>query len=71
MPRELQPCGTEAAYQRHWRSGQQPCDPCRRAHNANNRPANVIRDKAIAQLIREHRGRFLEIQDALSAEAAR
>ena len=23
-----QPCGTPAAYQRHARAGEQPCDPC-------------------------------------------
>lgn len=34
--RELQPCGTEAAYQRHRRAGEPPCDPCREAQNRAN-----------------------------------
>lgn len=29
-----QPCGTAAAYRRHYDRGEQPCDPCREAHNA-------------------------------------
>lgn len=34
MPRQLAPCGTNPAYQRHLRHGQKPCDACRLAHNA-------------------------------------
>lgn len=34
--RRLAPCGTNAAYDRHTRNGEQPCDPCRRAHNERN-----------------------------------
>ncbi|KUJ69902.1 hypothetical protein ACZ90_07930 [Streptomyces albus subsp. albus] len=34
--RRLAPCGTDAAYDRHRRNGEQPCDPCRRAHNERN-----------------------------------
>ncbi|MFD8404634.1 WhiB family transcriptional regulator [Streptomyces anulatus] len=34
--RRLAPCGTNAAYDRHVRNGEQPCDPCRRAHNERN-----------------------------------
>lgn len=30
----LQPCGTNAGFQRHWNASEPPCDPCRRAHNA-------------------------------------
>lgn len=26
------PCGTSAAYHRHRRNGETPCDPCRKAH---------------------------------------
>lgn len=32
MPRELKPCGTEAAYQRHLRHREAPCAACRNAH---------------------------------------
>lgn len=33
----VQPCGTVAAYQRHVRDGQTPCEPCRQAKNASLR----------------------------------
>jgi len=33
MNRELQPCGTNAAYYRHRRYGQVPCAACTRAHS--------------------------------------
>lgn len=36
MP-DLKPCGTPAAYRRHLRHGQEPCDACREAENARNR----------------------------------
>lgn len=34
MPRELQPCGTPGAYQRHMRRGETPCAPCATAWKA-------------------------------------
>ncbi|WP_395109829.1 hypothetical protein [Actinomadura sp. SCN-SB] len=37
MARDLKPCGTTAAYQRHLRRGETPCDACREASNAENR----------------------------------
>lgn len=33
MARELRPCGTVAAYVRHLRHGEEPCDDCRKANN--------------------------------------
>lgn len=33
----LQPCGTPAAYLRHWRRGEDPCTPCKEAHRAHNK----------------------------------
>ena len=30
-PRALKPCGTVAAYRRHQRNGETPCEPCRAA----------------------------------------
>jgi hypothetical protein len=32
-----QPCGTVAAYRRHRKAGEQPCDACREAWNAKQR----------------------------------
>lgn len=31
MARIVKPCGTEAAYRRHLRNGEEPCDKCKRA----------------------------------------
>lgn len=36
-PRELKPCGTPAAYRRHLRYGEKPCDACREAEYSRNR----------------------------------
>lgn len=36
-PRALQPCGTVAAFQRHIRDGETPCDACREAKNDASR----------------------------------
>jgi hypothetical protein len=36
-PRELLPCGTVAAYQRHKRRGETPCEACKQAHAADLR----------------------------------
>lgn len=33
--RELKPCGTNAAYQRHRARGEYPCTPCLEAHAVN------------------------------------
>jgi WhiB family transcriptional regulator, redox-sensing transcriptional regulator len=32
-PRQLKPCGTQAAYARHVRRGEIPCARCKRAHS--------------------------------------
>lgn len=34
MSRPLAPCGTRAAYQRHWSKGEEVCEPCRQADRA-------------------------------------
>lgn len=35
--RVLRPCGTWAAYKRHLKAGEEPCDPCRTAGRAHRR----------------------------------
>lgn len=35
-PRVLKPCGTNAAWQRHRRKGEYPCEACRDAHTQDN-----------------------------------
>lgn len=32
VDRAVEPCGTDAAYERHRRHGEEPCGPCREAH---------------------------------------
>ena len=36
-PRTPAPCGTTAAYARHLRNGEQPCDACREANAERHR----------------------------------
>ena len=36
-PRQPQPCGTAAAYARHLRHGEPPCDACRKANAERHR----------------------------------
>lgn len=35
-------CGTNAGYARHMRHNTPPCDPCRAAHNADNRAREIV-----------------------------
>lgn len=37
MPRQLQPCGTPAAFAQHRLRGETPCPECRSAYNAYSR----------------------------------
>jgi WhiB family transcriptional regulator, redox-sensing transcriptional regulator len=50
---KLQPCGTVAAFQRHVRDGETPCEPCREAKN------DASRRWAQAQARRQLRARSL------------
>lgn len=61
---ELAPCGTYGGYQRHTRTGERPCEPCREANRAymaayrNTNPAyaalnaaqNAARSRALWRL---------------------
>jgi hypothetical protein len=44
----LEPCGTLAAYRRHSRAGEKPCEACREARNAANRVRTWRRAKSEA-----------------------
>lgn len=60
MPRKLEPCGTNAAHERHLRRDERPCDACRRAHNAEvaaylrRTGRATARQRALAKLARRH-----------------
>lgn len=43
MTRQLQPCGTSAAYRRHKRAGETPCEPCTVARREYNRRHEAAR----------------------------
>lgn len=48
-PRQLAPCGTGAAFQRHKRNGETPCDACREAKNAEAREWLAAHPEVAAQ----------------------
>lgn len=41
VDRPLRPCGTEAAYRRHTKRGEPPCDACREAKRAGRRKSDA------------------------------
>ena len=45
MPRELKPCGTVAAYERHRRHGEEVCDACREARRVHSNAQYTPRDR--------------------------
>lgn len=75
MSRELKPCGTHAAYQRHRRRGETPCTACLAANAAKTRAhkraspdyvqrcneRNAARERARIRLAREYPARFREL----------
>ncbi|WP_181778953.1 hypothetical protein [Pseudonocardia pini] len=76
--RELLPCGTDAAYQRHVRAGDLACDPCLDAHRvavgARRPPPTRIyrsRDEILEEWDR-HRGlvRFVDFHTRVGITAA-
>jgi len=81
VARELAPCGTESAYQRHHRHSEPPCEACKTAHGQYSRDryaadpgyqarakgGAALRYRAMAQLAAETPARYLQIYDALKA----
>lgn len=58
MPHELAPCGTIAAYRRHYRRGEIPDEPCREAQRAYSRSRHKIdSDKPAIRNLYKARGR--------------
>lgn len=60
----IRPCGTVAAYQRHYKNGERPCQACRNAYYAYERTLRPLRKmnqatKAIAYL--DDDGRVMKI----------
>lgn len=73
------PCGTEAAYRRHYSRGESPCDACRVAHSATNARRRVeataaaqsqaIAETVVADLERIIRTRIAALSTVKSWEA--
>lgn len=74
MTRQLQPCGTVAASQRHRYHGEPVCDLCRAAVNARSesrrkdpevhtamKERSAAYSRAMTRLVNEYRDRFSEI----------
>ena len=49
----LEPCGTLAAYRRHSRAGEKPCEACRRARNADSQARRRARAEAYWRALAE------------------
>lgn len=68
MPREVQPCGTPAAYRRHRVHGEEPCQGCKDAHAAATAKSVAVNRDAARELRTRHRpeyNRLLAEQSAL------
>ena len=66
-----QPCGTPAAYQRHIRRGEKPCEPCReawRAYIASQRSGNEHMRAEGRKNTRAHHRAKQRLADAHRAE---
>lgn len=70
MPRELKPCGTVAAYQRHLARGETPCPACARERReyARQRPRSAYvrrtdraRQRALKRLAQMFPAQFDEL----------
>lgn len=77
--RELAPCGTESAYQRHHRRGEPVDDACRGAHNDaavayRGRDRESKRDwvekESVRRLIAQHRTEYQLLKAQVRAEEA-
>ncbi len=67
MTRDLHPCGTQAAYQRHQRRGEIACDPCLQAA-ARYRRITYQRKRQAADHLTVL---FRELLDLISGECER
>ena len=82
MKKELQPCGTPAAYGRHKRRGEKACDECldamaeyNRAYRASHpkvaeqqRKINMVTRETVKRLISRNLHEYLEIRAVVHRE---
>lgn len=55
MPRELQPCGTYAAWQRHKKNNEDPCESCWRARRQYQRAYRKVAPRSESDRRKAHR----------------
>jgi hypothetical protein len=62
---DLDPCGTVAAYMRHWRRGEKPCEACLQAkrdrYKERDSERALARARAMVRLRSEYPRRFQEL----------
>lgn len=51
MARKVKPCGTPAAFKRHLRAGEEPCEACRRAWNEYKRARRAMDKRSAGQVV--------------------
>ncbi len=67
MPRELQGCGTPAAYKRHCRNGEEPCRPCKKANSKRVARTNRIWLNTLQALADRYPDDYAEIRKEQAA----
>jgi hypothetical protein len=68
-PRPIPPCGTIAAYSRHRRRGEPPCDPCRKANSETSlRNRRRAQKRLEEQIAAEGLGRRIQLPIKVFAE---
>ena len=61
MARQLAPCGTRSAYNRHLRHNEEPCEACKAANAAAAKPYLQARQRAWQELARRHSEEFKQL----------
>lgn len=66
---EVLPCGTWAAYKRHMKRGEPPCEPCRQASRSRSLARYRKRDRAIRRARYVSRARDFGVADCAECGA--
>ena len=67
--KELEPCGSHAAHQRHVRAKEEACDACKAAHAAYVKVRRGAQLAALRLLAERHPGEFASLLEATRWEA--
>ena len=69
MTADLQPCGTHAAYQRHVRAKEKPCDACSAENAVYVKVRRDARQAALRLLAKRHPVEFATLLEAARRKA--